>query len=157
MTDLSNSASCLKSNFVIQIKMNTQMNLNHINLVVKDVDKAVNLFTQHLGFNLIVNRNSKMAVMENGNNFALVLWGQVLNHQEHTPEYPDNFHIGFYQKDEEAVWQIYEKLRMESELRFESEPKKIRNTFGFYFFFENLMIEISVNPFTDGEGYSRRY
>ena len=127
------------------------MNLNHINLVVKDVDKAVNLFTQYLGFNLIVNRNSKMAVLENGNNFAMVIWGQVLNHKDNTPEYPDNFHIGFYQNDQGTVCQIYEKLTKESELRFESEPKKIRNTFGFYFFFENLMIEISVNPFIHDE------
>ena len=49
------------------------MNLNHINIVVQDVDKAVNLFTKHLGFSLIVNRNSKMAVLENGNNFLSYL------------------------------------------------------------------------------------
>lgn len=125
------------------------MNLNHINIVVKDVEKAVHLFTQHLGFNLIVNRNSKMAVMENSNNFALVIWGQELNHKENIPEYPENFHIGFYQKDEQEVWDIYEKLKTEPTLQFDSEPKKIRNTFGFYFFFEKLMIEISVNPFKD--------
>ncbi|QES88956.1 VOC family protein [Rhizosphaericola mali] len=125
------------------------MNLNHINLIVKDVDKAVNLFAQHLGFHLIVNRNSKMAVMESNHNFALVIWGQVLNHKENTPEYPENFHIGFYQQNEEAVWEIYEKLKTEADLKFESEPKNIRNTFGFYFFFENMMIEISVDPFKD--------
>lgn len=125
------------------------MNLNHINLIVKDVDKAVNLFAQHLGFHLIVNRSSKMAVMESNHNFALVIWGQVLNHKENTPEYPENFHIGFYQQNEEAVWEIYEKLKTEADLKFESEPKNIRNTFGFYFFFENLMIEISVDPFKD--------
>lgn len=125
------------------------MNLNHINIVVKDVNKAVNLFTQHLGFSLIVNRNNKMAVLENHHNFALVVWGQELNHKENIPEYPENFHIGFYQKDEEAVWKIYEKLKTEADLQFENEPKKIRNTFGFYFFFEKLMIEISVDPFQD--------
>lgn len=125
------------------------MNLNHINIVVKDVDKAVHLFESHLGFNLIVNRKSKMAVMESGNNFALVVWGQEFNHKENTPEYPENFHIGFYQKDEQAVWDIYEKLKPEADLQFESEPKKIRNMFGFYFFFEKLMIEISINPFKD--------
>lgn len=125
------------------------MNLNHINIVVKDVDKAVHLFTQHLGFSLIVNRNRKMAVMENGNNFALVIWGQELNNKENIPEYPENFHIGFYQKDVQEVGKIYEQLREETNLTFESEPKKIRNTFGFYFFFEKLMIEISVNPFKD--------
>ncbi|WP_145855072.1 VOC family protein [Pedobacter suwonensis] len=125
------------------------MDLNHINIVVKNVNNAINLFIKHLGFSLIVNRNSKMAVLENGNHFALVIWGQELNHKENVPAYPDNFHIGFYQKNELAVWEIYEKLKTEANLSFESEPKKIRNTFGFYFFFEKLMIEISITPFQD--------
>lgn len=122
------------------------MTLNHINLVVKDVEKAVNLFTGFLDFNLTVNRNNLMAVLENGN-FALVIWGQVLNQEESIPIYPKNFHIGFYQEDEEAVWAIYQKIRNVEGLSFESEPKKIRDTFGFYFYVENLLIEISVNPF----------
>ena len=125
------------------------MNLNHINLVVKEVDQAVHLFTHCLGFSLIVNRNSKMAVLENDHNFALVIWGQVLNKKEEVPEYPENFHIGFYQEDEDAVREIYQKLKGHEGLQMESEPKKIRNTFGFYFCFEKLMIEISVNPFKE--------
>ncbi|CEJ72041.1 hypothetical protein BN1195_04398 [Chryseobacterium oranimense G311] len=123
------------------------MELNHINLVVKDVDKAVELFSTHIGFELITNRNSKMAVMENNKKFVLVIWGQVMNNKEKIPDYPENFHIGFYQEDENAVHQIYHKIKDEPYLKVESLPKKMRNTFGFYFYFENLMIEISVNPF----------
>lgn len=111
------------------------MSLNHINLIVKDVDKAVNLFADYFGFSIIVNHNSKMAVLENDNQFALVIWGQVLNKKEDIPEYPENFHIGFYQEDQEAVWNIYRKLQAEENLRLEAEPKHIRNTFGFYFYF----------------------
>ena len=125
------------------------MSLNHINLVVKDVDKALHLFTNYFGFSTIVNRNSKMAVLENRDQFALVIWGQVLNKKEDIPEYPENFHIGFYQQDQEAVWNMYRKLQEEENLRFEAEPKPIRNTFGFYFYFENLMMEVSVNPFKE--------
>ncbi len=125
------------------------MNLNHINLVVKEVDQAVHLFTHVLGFSLIVNRSSKMAILENDHNFALVIWGQVLNKKEEVPEYPENFHIGFYQPDEEAVWELYMKLKEEESLKLEAEPRKIRNTFGFYFYFEQLMIEISVDPFQE--------
>ncbi|PZU85419.1 MAG: glyoxalase/bleomycin resistance/extradiol dioxygenase family protein [Chryseobacterium sp.] len=125
------------------------MSLNHINLVVKDVDKALHLFTNYFGFSMIANRNSKMAVLENNDQFALVIWGQVLNKKENIPEYPENFHIGFYQEDQETVWNIYRKLQEEENLRFEGGPKPIRNTFGFYFYFENLMIEISVNPFKE--------
>jgi len=117
--------------------------------VVKDVDKALHLFTNYFGFSTIVNRNSKMAVLENRDQFALVIWGQVLNKKEDIPEYPENFHIGFYQQDQEAVWNMYRKLQEEENLRFEAEPKPIRNTFGFYFYFENLMMEVSVNPFKE--------
>lgn len=125
------------------------MNLNHINLVVKEVDQAVHLFTHGLGFSLIVNRSSKMAILENDHNFALVIWGQVLNKKEEVPEYPENFHIGFYQPNEEAVWELYNKLKEEESLKLEAGPRKIRNTFGFYFYFEQLMIEISVDPFQE--------
>lgn len=123
------------------------MNLNHINLVVKDVEEAIALFTEDLGFALIVNRDNKMAVLENAGNFALVIWGQVLNKVDNIPSYPKNFHIGFYQKDKESVLALFDKLSGNKLLTFESKPKNIRNTFGFYFCFENLMIEISVNPF----------
>ncbi|PUV25293.1 MULTISPECIES: VOC family protein [Sphingobacterium] len=123
------------------------MELNHINLVVRDVDKAVELFSTHMGFELIINRNSKMAVMENNKKFALVIWGQVMNNEEKEPDYPKNFHIGFYQEDENSVYHVYDKIKDELYLRVEDVPKKMRNTFGFYFYFENLMIEISVNPF----------
>lgn len=125
------------------------MGLNHINLVVKEVDQAVSLFTDYFGFSLITNRNSKMAVLENSHQFVLVIWGQELNKKDEIPEYPENFHIGFYQEDEDEVWKIYQKLKDVEGLKLESEPKKIRNTFGFYFYFEKLMIEISVNPFKE--------
>ncbi|MCJ8155734.1 VOC family protein [Chryseobacterium sp. SSA4.19] len=125
------------------------MGLNHINLVVKEVDQAVSLFANHLGFNLITNRNSKMAVLESSHQFVLVIRGQELNRKDEIPEYPENFHIGFYQENEDAVRQIYQKLKKVEGLKLESEPKKIRNTFGFYFWFEQLMIEISVNPFKE--------
>jgi catechol 2,3-dioxygenase-like lactoylglutathione lyase family enzyme len=124
------------------------MRLNHVNLVVKDVEQAIRLFTEYMGLNLIVNRHSKMAVLDSANDFALVIWGQALNNEEGIPEYPKNFHVGFYQQDEDAVRDIYQKLKDVEGLTFESEPKTIRSTFGFYFYLESLMIEISVNPFS---------
>ncbi len=125
------------------------MGLNHINLVVKEVDKAVCLFADCFGFGLITNRNGKMVVLESSHQFVLVIWGQELNRKDDIPEYPENFHIGFYQEDEDAVREIYQKLKGHEGLQMESEPKKIRNTFGFYFCFEKLMIEISINPFKE--------
>lgn len=125
------------------------MELNHINLVVKDVNHTIELFHQYLGFELITNRNGKMAVMQNNSNFALVIWGQVLNNEDKLPDYPANFHIGFYQEDEAAVRQVFNNIKNEACIVKDGEPRKIRNTFGFYFYYENLMIEISVNPFNN--------
>lgn len=125
------------------------MGLNHINLVVKEVGQAVSLFSDYFGFSLITNRNGKMAVLESSHNFVLVIWGQELNKKDGIPEYPENFHIGFYQEDEDAVREIYNRLKEVEGLKLDFKPKKIRNTFGFYFYFEKLMIEISVNPFKE--------
>lgn len=124
------------------------MKLNHINLVVSDIPKAVRLFENHLGFQCIVNRKDAIAVLTSANEFALVLWSSKLN-KEKTVHYPENFHIGFYQTDKESVIAIYKNLQGESVV-FESEPRSIRNTFGFYFHFESLMIEISVIPASFG-------
>lgn len=120
------------------------MKLNHINIVVTDIPAAINLFEKHFGFSCIQNRKDVIAVLTNSDEFALVLWSSKLN-KDHTVRYPENFHIGFYQPDRESVVAIYDKLQRE-EVVFESEPRKIRNTFGFYFHVGSLMIEISVIP-----------
>ncbi|GAB4043809.1 VOC family protein [Spirosoma litoris] len=120
------------------------MKLNHINIVVTDVPKAIRLFENHFGFKCINNRKDMIAVLTNTDEFALVVWSSKLNKVQ-TVQYPENFHIGFYQPNRESVIAIYDKLQAEAVV-FESEPKKIRNTFGFYFHFEGLMIEISIIP-----------
>ncbi|MDJ1480913.1 VOC family protein [Cytophagaceae bacterium YF14B1] len=120
------------------------MKLNHINLVVTDIPKTIRLFENQLGFTCIQNRKDAIAVLTNTEEFALVLWSSKLN-KEATVHYPENFHIGFYQPDKEAVLTVYQNLKAEN-VTFESEPKNIRNTFGFYFYFDSLLIEISVIP-----------
>lgn len=120
------------------------MQLNHINLVVTDVPAAIRLFENHLGFTCIDNRRDVIAVLMGSDNFVMVLWSSTLNKADDVA-YPENFHIGFYQKNKESVLALYEKLRNEN-LAFDSEPKKLRSTFGFYFHFDKLLIEISVLP-----------
>lgn len=120
------------------------MRLNHINLVVTDVAKAIRLFEQHLGFTCLENRKDAVGVMRNEENFILIFWSSKLN-KTTTVSYPENFHIGFYQQDKEAVVKIYEGLKNE-DVTFDSEPRKLRDTFGFYFHFDKIMIEISVLP-----------
>lgn len=120
------------------------MKLNHLNLVVADVAAAIRLFEDHLGFRCLENRKGMIAVLSNEDNFVLIFWSTELN-QSPAVSYPENFHIGFYQQDKEAVYEIYEKLKRENVV-FDSGPQKMRNTFGFYFHFDQMMIEISVQP-----------
>lgn len=122
------------------------MRINHMNLVVTDVAKAIELFENHLGFTCIENRKDMVGVLTNEDKFILIFWSAKLN-KSAAVNYPENFHIGFYQEDQEAVRRIYEALKVNGgELTFESEPRKLRDTFGFYFHFDQLMIEISVLP-----------
>ncbi|WP_374164061.1 VOC family protein [Arcticibacter sp. MXS-1] len=120
------------------------MILNHINLVVASVPKAVALFEKCFGFKCIENRKDALAVCTNEANFVLIFWSSKLNKTD-TVSYPENFHIGFYQPDQEAVLRVYNKLK-DQEVNLGSAPQKLRNTFGFYCHFENIMIEISVMP-----------
>lgn len=124
------------------------MKLNHLNIVVTDLPKAIHLFENCLGFKCIDNRKNLIAVLTNTDEFALVLWSAKLNKLQ-TVRYPENFHLGFYQPDREAVRAVYDGLQGE-DVVFDSEPKTIRNTFGFYCHFERLMIEISVIPASFG-------
>lgn len=120
------------------------MKINHINLVVTNVSKAVNLFESFFGFKCIGNRKDAVAVLTNEDNFVLIFWSSKLNRSD-AVNYPENFHIGFYQPDRESVLKVYNDLQNE-DLAFDSAPQKLRNTFGFYFHFDKLMIEISVLP-----------
>jgi len=120
------------------------MKINHINLVVTDVAGPIKLFEDHFGFTCIENRKDAIAVLTNEDNFVLIFWSSKLN-KESTVSYPENFHVGLYQEDKESVLKIYEQLQNKN-LVFDSLPQKMRNTFGFYFYYESLMIEISVLP-----------
>lgn len=112
------------------------------------MDKAVNLFTKLLGFSLIVNRNSKMAVLENGNNFVLVIWDRNWTTMKYAWISGEFLHR-ILSKGWTSSLDLYEKLKTEADLQFPSESKKIRNTFGFFLFFEKLLIEISADPLKD--------
>ena len=117
------------------------MTLNHINLVIADMEAAIALFEKHFGFTCTgIKGDNVISILKNNENFVLVLMSPRLN-QNGNSTYPDAFHIGFMQESTDAVTAIYEKLRS-SGVVLEQEPKKIRDSFGFYFHFDNLMIEV---------------
>jgi catechol 2,3-dioxygenase-like lactoylglutathione lyase family enzyme len=116
------------------------MQLNHINLCVPDVRETSKFFEQFLDFTLIDEKGDGIiAILKNDASFLLVLSKLAAN----DTAYPRDFHIGFMQTNQQQVTDIYNKLKS-SGLLLEREPKKIRDTFGFYFTAPGgIMIEIA--------------
>lgn len=112
--------------------------LNHANLVVTDLKAAIGLFEKHFAFTCIETKGENVvAVLTNANDFTLVL--MVSKEGDH--KYPSAFHVGFMQPSEQAVTDFYQRLT-EDGIDAGKEPRKIRDSFGFYFLFDNLMIEV---------------
>lgn len=119
------------------------MKLNHLNLTVKDVPAARSFFENYLDFTSADSKpNDTLSVLNGADGFLLVLMNERLNQQGNNA-YPDAFHIGFYLKDEAAVISLFEKLKAGG-ITLEQEPQQIRKTFGFYFYMQNIFIEIAA-------------
>lgn len=116
------------------------MQLNHINLVVKDVAEAVKLFETYFSFRCLeVKGDNVVAVLENEHKFSLVLMAS----KTEPAYYPEAFHIGFMMESREAVDALHNKLRLDS-IQVGEQPRNIRGGYGFYFHFEALMIEVGL-------------
>jgi predicted enzyme related to lactoylglutathione lyase len=114
------------------------MKLNHINLVVTNVTEATQFFETYFDFTCIeVKGDNIVAILKDADNFVLVL----MTGKEEQIAYPNNFHIGFMLDNADQVTEIYSKLR-NGGIQIENEPRKIRDSFGFYFNFDNIMIEV---------------
>lgn len=102
------------------------------------IPEAITFFETHFGFTCVeVKGDAALAVLRGADGFILVLM-----RAKEQPIYPKFFHIGFLQQDAAAVDYIFEQLSNDPALQPE-KPGKIRDTYGFYFHFDTLMIEIS--------------
>lgn len=120
------------------------MKLNHINLAVTTVTEAIHFFKTYFKFTcLAVKGDNLIAVLKNEEGFELVLMSSLMNKKE-SLDYPENFHIGFKQNTKQAVDDIFEKLK-KNEIAPEREPGKIRDSYGFYFYFDKIMIEVGTD------------
>lgn len=116
------------------------MKLNHINLVVNNVAEAIHFFETYFNFNCVeIKGDDIIAILINDDKFTLVVMKAKSGHAV----YPESFHIGFLQNNAEEVNQLYHQLKTAGMVG-EQEPGKIRDSFGFYFKFENITIEIST-------------
>ena len=114
------------------------MKLNHINLIVTNVPKAIHFFETFFDFKCTdIKGDNIVAILKGTDNFILVL----MTNKEEQITYPNNFHIGFMLDNAEQVTATYLKLK-NGGIEIESEPRKIRDSFGFYFTFDNIMIEV---------------
>lgn len=114
------------------------MKLNHINLVVTNMEAAVSLFEKHFGFTCSeVKGNNIVSILKGADDFTLVLMAS----KDGDFKYPSAFHIGFMQATLQGVEDVYQKLK-NGGIEVGHKPRKIRDSFGFYFLFDNLMIEV---------------
>jgi catechol 2,3-dioxygenase-like lactoylglutathione lyase family enzyme len=116
--------------------------LNHLNLIVTNVAESVQFFERYFNFKCItIKGDNIIAVLHGPDGFELVLMSPKNKIEEVI--YPGSFHIGFKLENEEQVNEIYQKLKSDG-IAIEHEPKRIRDSFGFYFHFESIMIEIGT-------------
>jgi len=114
------------------------MNLNHINLVITNVVEAVSFFETYFNFNCTETKGDNVvAVLHGDDDFTLVLMAE----KKDEAKYPDAFHIGFMMDNAEQVNATYLKLK-NGGIDVGQEPRKIRDSYGFYFHFDKIMIEV---------------
>jgi predicted enzyme related to lactoylglutathione lyase len=114
------------------------MNLNHINLVVSNVAEAIVFFETYFNFKCTdIKGDNVVAILKGADDFTLV----IMTSKEGKAIYPDAFHVGFMLDNTNAVTETYEKLKSGG-IAVGQEPRKIRDSFGFYFNFDNIMIEV---------------
>ena len=117
------------------------MKLNHLNLTVSNVSDTSTFFEKYFGFSCLDKKgDSVLNVMYGQDGFILTLMSEAFN-KTGSQDYPAAFHLGFILPTAEAVTQLYQQLKADG-ISLEKEPANIRNSFGFYFHYDRLMIEI---------------
>ncbi|MDG0791179.1 VOC family protein [Cohnella ginsengisoli] len=99
------------------------MKVNHLNLTVSDVQSTADFLVQYFGMQIRHTRGSGFAVLFDDGGFVLTLMkGKQV-------AYPDTFHIGFIQPDEERVNEINQRLRNDG---FDVELPQRSHAWTFY-------------------------
>lgn len=119
------------------------MRLNHVNLVVDDLDEARDFFRGSFGFEPVDRKGEAVAVMTDGQGFTLVLSNARAFGGEVPVRYPDGFHVGFILETQEEVDRTHERLAAAGADTGRA-PRRMRDSYGFYFEALNgILFEIS--------------
>lgn len=108
------------------------MRLNHVNLSGDDLDEAQDLFRRVFDFRLLDRKGDAVAIMTDGHGFTLVLSDQLAFGGQTPTRYPDSFHVGFILGTPEEVDRAHDRLVV-ADIRIGHEPRKMRDSYGFYF------------------------
>lgn len=102
--------------------------LNHLSLAVPHVGETRAFFERFFDFTCeTVKGDNVIAVLKGAGGHTLVLTTQK------TPEtYPGDFHFGFIVQNQAMVDETYKRLQ-EGGHPMEDGPRKIRDSYGFYF------------------------
>jgi catechol 2,3-dioxygenase-like lactoylglutathione lyase family enzyme len=115
------------------------MRLNHIDLQVSDVQRAVGWFEQLFDFQLRSSRTSPaLAILDDGNGFVLVLQRK----RNPTETYPEGFHIGFLVDDVDTVLRFHTRARSAS-FEVSEVQRNNRGTLVYWRTPEGFLIEVS--------------
>lgn len=99
------------------------MKLNHLNLTVTDVSAAQGFLENYFGLKCIGSRGNGFAVLNDDDGFVLTLM------KAKEAQYPNTFHIGFPQKDEEEVNKMNQRLKEDG---FDVKPPQHLHGYTFY-------------------------
>jgi hypothetical protein len=120
------------------------MKLNGLDLVVTDVSAAVHLFESYFACTCLnTKRDNRIAILEGADGFSLVLMSAAMTNNK-ASEYPEAFQVGFMLERIDAVNNTWQQLS-NGGMEVGRAPGKIRDTFGFYFNYQNIMIEVGCN------------
>jgi catechol 2,3-dioxygenase-like lactoylglutathione lyase family enzyme len=115
------------------------VSLNHLNLVVSDLDAAEAFFANHFFFT-VRTRHAALVVLDGVDGFVLVL----MRARETAPAYPGGFHVGFLVADNAAVDVEYARLTTAG-LAISKPPRSMRGTYGFYFTaLDGILFEVAA-------------
>jgi catechol 2,3-dioxygenase-like lactoylglutathione lyase family enzyme len=105
------------------------MKLNHLNLVVPDVEQTARFFEEYFGLRCAEQKGrNALVVLFDDVGFAFIL----TNFDPTTkPEYPRDFHLGFIQDSKEEVEAIHQRLQAAGYV--ERSPRTMHGSWGFLF------------------------
>lgn len=107
------------------------MRLNHLNLCVRDLSEAKDLFQNLFDFEVEQQKGDAILVMNDRCGFTLVLSNPQAFGGE-APVYPEGYHVGFIVDTPEEVDRFCDRLTAAS-MHDGTRPRNIRGGYSLYF------------------------